>query len=374
MSVQVEAPESTVDSVTEDGLMSPIKTPENQPSIAQPVQPMQSLQAAQQSQRAPGSLPTKQLNTQQAQTNNNNVRGGVNVVTQAELERLQRGAAAVSRPDFAQDSPKMSVSLNDVIEKQTNEQAHAASQEGQAPQPAKKAAPAPWAPQAQPESVKEKAAPAAPTLKEIQEAEARQSEAKKQAIAAQRAAAQQQNAARVDDIVPGTLNWGLAGSAAPPAAPAAHAGAPAWGGSNLNQKKSLRQIQEEEEMKEREVQKKKVLTAQANAAARGYAASAQRTSQLNGGVSAGPHPGAGGGGAWTVVSGGAKPTPTPAAKPAAAPAPAPKAAPAAPAAPAVSVPPSIAQGSNVREPGAPSEEFTKWCKAALTGLNGTSGE
>lgn len=343
ISVAVEAPESTVDSVTEDGIMSPIKTPENPPSVVQPVQPMHSVQQPQ-----------------------NSIRGGVNVVTQTELERLQRGAT-IGKPNNSQHSPKMSVSLTDVMDKQTSEQGL---------QPPKKAVPAPWAPQPQPESVKEKPAPSAPSLKEIQEAEARQSELNKQAQAAQRAAIQQQQpTARADDIVPGTLKWGLAGNVAvQPPPPATQPGAPAWGGSNLNQKKSLRQIQEEEEMKEREVQKRKMITAQANAAARGYAASAQRTAQLNGGGAV-----AGSGGAWTVVQGGGAkpaPAPAPAAKPAPAPAPAPvKPAPAPkPAAPAVSVPPSIAQGTNVREPGAPSEDFTKWCKASLTGLNGTTGE
>ncbi|TIC17197.1 hypothetical protein E3Q13_02614 [Wallemia mellicola] len=319
ISVQVEAPESTIASVTEDGVMSPMKTPEPIPAVPTP-QPSQKT-----------------------------VRGGVNVISQAELERVQRMSK--------QEGPvgKMGVSLSDVIDKQ--QQQH---EEGEFAQP-KKAAPAPWAPQEQGEK-----ATAAPSLKEIQEAEARQSQARKQAQQAQRAAiSQSQNAsARIDDIVPGTLNWGLAGSA-PQAAPAPQPTGPAWGGSNLNQKKTLRQIQEEEEAREREAQRKKmVASAQAASATRGYAASAQRTTAPSAG------------GAWTVVgqSNGAKPAPT---------APAPAPVPAAPKqttkpaqvpkpAPAVSVPPSIAQGGNVREPGAPSEEFIKWCKGALVGLNGTT--
>ncbi|TIB29095.1 hypothetical protein E3P86_03741 [Wallemia ichthyophaga] len=407
LSVAVEAPESTVDSgsIAEESVMSPIKTP---PSVAvAPVAPVAPVAQVQ------GVEPVQAVHPQHSHSQPLSGRGGVNVVTQAELERVQRGVNGGGvgsgrdiAPHHSSDSPKMSVSLGDVLEKQgghTN--THTTY-------PPKKAAPAPWAAQAQvqTENVREKTTP---SLKEIQEAEARQSAAKKQAQA-QRSAAQkqqQQPSARVDDVLPGTLNWGLASSGSG-ASQQAHNGSntnskditstststpPAWGGSSLGQKKNLRQIQEEEEAKEREVQRKNVATAQAHAAARGYAASAQRTAQLNGmtganaNANANPNPNANiGNGAWTVVQGsGVKPgavasqgsglgsqtqsgAPAKTAKASNTPAKT-AATPAAPT-PSVSVPASIAQGSNVREPGAPSEEFVKWCKGSMTGLNGTTAD
>ncbi|GAK65404.1 uncharacterized protein PAN0_008c3621 [Moesziomyces antarcticus] len=175
--------------------------------------------------------------------------------------------------------------------------------------------PAPWA-------AKEDAAqPTGPSLREIQEAEAKRAEAKR---AADKAAARARMAASpsaVEDL-PTTLSWGLA------SAPAAKAGsgagsdagaatapaAPAWNAGKSAPKKTLMEIQEEERKRADKVKAQQ--SALAAAARKGYADSAGRTPSASlHGVVAPASSASSGGGAWSVVGASGKPT-TPSAAPA----------------------------------------------------------
>ncbi|KAI3476456.1 hypothetical protein L1887_61954 [Cichorium endivia] len=172
--------------------------------------------------------------------------------------------------------------------------------------------PAPWA-------AKEDAAQSTgPSLREIQEAEAKRAEAKR---AADKAAARARMAASpsaVEDL-PTTLSWGLA------SAPAAKAGsdagaatapaAPAWNAGKTAPKKTLMEIQEEERKRADKVKAQQ--SALAAAARKGYADSAGRTPSAGlHGVVAPASSASSGGGAWSVVGASGKPT-TPSAAPSA---------------------------------------------------------
>jgi PERQ amino acid-rich with GYF domain-containing protein len=140
------------------------------------------------------------------------------------------------------------------------------------------------------------------TLREIQEAEARQAESRRaaeRALAAQRA----RSMASGDDTLPATMTWGLAtghasqGSSAPePAADAAASASPApWSAARPTAKKTLTEIQEEE--RKRAQKARDAQAAQQAALRRGYADSAGKTQV--------PPPAAAASGAWSVV--GSKP-------------------------------------------------------------------
>lgn len=224
---------------------------------------------------------------------------------------------------------------------------HVVVEEKAAPAPK----PAPWA--------DSKPAPAGPSLREIQEAEARQAAASRQARAAARAAASPAPSTPADDI-PAVMSWGLPTSSkgVPTPAPVA-SGTPsaAWGGSSDGPKKTLKQIQEEEE-KRREKAHKQTQAASAAVSAstpiqkRGYADLAAHT----------PPPSSVPG--WTTVGAGGKASPalkpaSPAvAKPAAAVVAAPK-----PVVPAV-----VKAAPKPPTSDEPSMEFVRWAKQALTGL------
>ncbi|WVR09078.1 hypothetical protein IAU60_006139 [Kwoniella sp. DSM 27419] len=143
--------------------------------------------------------------------------------------------------------------------------------------------PAPWAIK----DDKETKVPTGPSLREIQEAEAKKAEARKRQVLAEARAASASPAplpsASIDDF-PTTMSWGLPssnkGAAAPasasPATPSTPV-APAWGGGDaaLAGKKTLKQIQEEEE-------KRKAKAAQAARAAQAAVGGATPAGQKRG--------------------------------------------------------------------------------------------
>ena len=189
--------------------------------------------------------------------------------------------------------------------------------------PAPASRPAPWA-------AKDDSAPSTgPSLREIQEAEAKRAEAKR---AAEKAAARARMAASptATEELPTTLSWGLAsapatktvnssaaGSDAGSAAAAGGPAAPVWNAGKTAPKKTLMEIQEEE--RKRAEKLKAQQAAQAMALRKGYADSASRSTSatnLHGAVVAPVNANASsGGGAWSVVGASGKPT-TPSANPA----------------------------------------------------------
>lgn len=119
--------------------------------------------------------------------------------------------------------------------------------------------PAPWAVAKEDKEVK--ASSNGPSLREIQEAEAKVAEARKQALAEARAVAVPSPALSSSEDIPQSLSWGLPSqgskiSVSTPSA-AASPSTPVWGGgsgeSALAPKKTLKQIQEEEEKRKAKV-------------------------------------------------------------------------------------------------------------------------
>ena len=359
-SVQVNAPESTIASITEDNNSVGVLSPSPKSPVV-----------------ASGERERERTNTPPTTTNKNNVnnnqlynKGGISVVTKAEIENNK---LKQEKSEQESNQGKMNVSLSDIIKPNQQSQQHQQLESPSVEKPVTKIAP--WAPENNGNVKDVKETKPAPSLRDIQEAEAKQSQARKQAQAAHRQAIQNShNNARIDDIVPGTINWGLAGAGIGTNTQnqqQSQPQQPAWQTGVNSQKKSLRQIQEEEEAKEKEIQRRKLQQQQVMNAniQRGYAASAQRI-QNNNNISQGQA-----GGAWTVVGQGGssiKPsTNNVSAAVKVAPTnsmPAPK--------PAVVNPPTVKPASTRinNEPGAPSEEFIKWCKTALQGLNGTTCE
>lgn len=206
--------------------------------------------------------------------------------------------------------------------------------------------PAPWAAKA-PTST-------GPSLREIQEAESRQAEARKQALAEARALASPAAHSSSEDVT-GTMSWGLpgqglkannTGSSTPPA--------PAWGGASDGPKKTLKQIQEEEE--KRKAKAEAHVRAAAASQKRGYADLAAHAVPTPAQAAAAAAQG------WTTVGAAGKITAAP-----------PKATPVTKA-PVVAKPaasPSVAVPKPIKANGVedgPSVEFIRWTKQALQGL------
>ncbi|CDR98951.1 hypothetical protein [Sporisorium scitamineum] len=185
----------------------------------------------------------------------------------------------------------------------------------ESPTPASR--PAPWA-----AAKDESAQSIGPSLREIQEAEAKRAEAKR---AAEKAAARVRMAASPGAVeeLPTTLSWGLASAPASKSvnsasgandAAGAQAGPapPAWNAGKAAPKKTLMEIQEEE--RKRVEKLKAQQAAQAIALRKGYADSASRSTSatnLHGAVVAPVSSNANassGGGAWSVVGASGKPT------------------------------------------------------------------
>ncbi|GMK55830.1 hypothetical protein CspeluHIS016_0208860 [Cutaneotrichosporon spelunceum] len=196
-----------------------------------------------------------------------------------------------------------------------------------------------------------------PSLREIQEAEARQSAARKQARVEARAASQASIITTNDDL-PASMTWGLPsskGSVPPPSSSTPPT--PAWGGGSEGPKKTLKQIQEEEERRNLKLarQQQTVVSATTPAAAkRGYAdlaaTHAPTLAQAAAAAAAG----------WTTVGAGGKNAAAPV-KPAPLP---PKPVTAVKPAAVVSKPAAKAPVADEQ----PSIEFIRWTKQALTGL------
>ncbi|KAK0537328.1 kinesin-like protein [Tilletia horrida] len=209
---------------------------------------------------------------------------------------------------------------------------------GQASTPVS-AKPAPWASKADDEGN----ASSGPSLREIQAAEARNAEAKRNA---QRAAAERVAKASAlspssnDPPLPSTMSWGLAsvppnGPKESPIAPSIQPGGNAWShkaplAATGGPKKTLMEIQEEE--RKRAQRQAELRSAQAAAIRKGYADSASRSISnphphpssaaaaaaqgANAGAAAGSAGTAGSGtGAWSVVGAGGKTSSTPSAGP-----------------------------------------------------------
>jgi PERQ amino acid-rich with GYF domain-containing protein len=144
--------------------------------------------------------------------------------------------------------------------------------------------PAPWA-------VKDdtpRAVPTGPSLREIQEAEARQAEARKAALAEARAATSSPAPVALDDV-PTSLSWGLpssgSGKATTPVPTTTTPPAPAWGNGDAGPKKTLKQIQEEEEKRKAKVAQQanqvRAAVAPTTASKRGYADLAANVSNFS---------------------------------------------------------------------------------------------
>lgn len=172
--------------------------------------------------------------------------------------------------------------------------------------------PAPWAAKddSNPQST-------GPSLREIQEAEAKRAEAKRAAEKAAARARLTTASPSGGEELPTTLSWGLAsapaaiaktaagGEGASGGASAGGPAAPAWNAGKAAPKKTLMEIQEEERKRAEK------LKAQQIALKKGYADSASRTAggNLHGAVVAPTtNAASGGGGAWSVVGASGKPT------------------------------------------------------------------
>ncbi|OXG22932.1 cytoplasmic protein [Cryptococcus neoformans Ze90-1] len=227
----------------------------------------------------------------------------------------------------------------------------------------------------------ERVAPS-PSLRDIQEAEAKRAEARRVALAEARAAtASPVLVSASSEDLPASMSWGLPSQTGKgtvrshsPAAPTTPSSAvAAWGGAGEAPKKTLKQIQEEEE-------KRKTRAAQAARVAQGQAAGvgacavpgAGSTRRGYADLAAAPvkkeetQPG------WTTVGAGGrvasssgvpraatpvnvKPTPAPIVKPVATPVPVKK---------------TTGPSASIADDGAPSVEFIRWTKRALTGFKG----
>ena len=234
------------------------------------------------------------------------------------------------------------------------------------------------APKAAPWANKDEKEKAGPSLRQIQEAEAKQAEARRAARAAAALQAQQIAAltgSSTEDL-PSSMAWGLpssgSGKASTSAAQSPSVTAPpaaVWGSGDAAPKKTLKQIQEEEEKRKKALHAKAVAAAAASAptsngapavAKRGYA-------DLAAAPAATPVPG------WSTVGAGGKAIPGAAPKtgttaPSAAIRATSSAIPAGRPTSAAGVARTTASSASLDDTYTPSLEFIKWAKNALTGL------
>ncbi|KAI9731608.1 MAG: hypothetical protein M1818_007738 [Claussenomyces sp. TS43310] len=227
-------------------------------------------------------------------------------------------------------------------------------------------------------------APKGPSLKEIQEAEAKKAaKLEEAALAARRAAAEQESRIQPPVSIPApglptSATWGNAGSPVTPSSTTSAWAKPAASKASipsaaiLHSKKTLADIQREEELR-----KQKLAAATPTTAAPGQAAGGKRYADLAGKPTTSPAAG----GAWSTVGAGGKAkapntgtataTPSPSAR--AANAAVPVAGAAKPVRPVVVTARSTTAGNGLSAQGGVSaahQEFTKWAKTALSkGLN-----
>ncbi|KAL7421333.1 kinesin-like protein [Cryptotrichosporon argae] len=226
---------------------------------------------------------------------------------------------------------------------------------------------APWA------TAEKPLTPSGPSLREIQEAEARHAELRRVALAEARAATASPAPMSAVDDLPTSLAWGLPSSGASKADrkdkedKVATPPAPAWGSADVGAKKTLKQIQEEEE-KRSQLERAKAAAALAAVAPAG--ASGVSTPKRGYADSAGSAAVTGAAAGWsTVGAGGKTASPAPAAAAARTPVPAPRPAASVVAAPKPAAPVSAASKLKADEALAPSVEFIRWTKQALVGLS-----
>ncbi|KAJ9105142.1 hypothetical protein QFC19_003600 [Naganishia cerealis] len=205
-----------------------------------------------------------------------------------------------------------------------------------------------------------------PSLRDIQEAEAKAAEARKHEAKAKATASKAATANTVvDPETTQTVSWGLpsrtggAGSSATSVPAPAASPAPVWGSSDAAPKKTLKQIQEEEQRRAKAAAQAKVAASPAAAAQqgkRGYAdlAATQASQPTSGGV-------------WSTVGASGKavgaPVPAPATKSKSTSTPSMTVTPVKPA----STISKTAKSASLDDI-APSVEFIRWCKEALKGL------
>ena len=231
--------------------------------------------------------------------------------------------------------------------------------------------------------------PAGPSLREIQDVEARQVEARKQAMAEARAASGSPAQSPSVDELPHNLTWGLPPQGQRSSAVASLAVVPSpvlpvWGGGEAGPKKTLKQIQVEEEKRKLSVavQARETQTAAGvpGGSKRGYADLAANTSvcesvwkveRLAHEKTCKPPTGVG----WTQVGSSGKTTSVVATTPLRPTIPA-KSASVIIAKPAVSTPTAPSGAAKLSKPNnsaddfaAPSVEFIRWTKQALSGLS-----
>nr|XP_018259158.1 uncharacterized protein I303_08702 [Kwoniella dejecticola CBS 10117]OBR81316.1 hypothetical protein I303_08702 [Kwoniella dejecticola CBS 10117] len=241
--------------------------------------------------------------------------------------------------------------------------------------------PAPWAIKDE----KDVKTVSSPSLREIQQAEAKHAEARKAALAEARAVSSSSPAPTpLSEDFPTSMAWGLPSSkpsAPTPVSAVASPSTPVWGGNDSAPKKTLKQIQEEEE-------KRKATAAQAARAAQGApglpsaaGASAKRGyADLAANAASAPAPAG-----WTTVGASGKPSASSVVGSSAAarvvstpsivsskPATPIKTATSTPSiAAVVGTPKQKVNGSSVSEDSsAPSVEFIRWVKGALNGFRG----
>ena len=228
--------------------------------------------------------------------------------------------------------------------------------------------PAPWAVK----DDKEVKTPSGPSLREIQEAEAKAADARNKAIAelrANNAVPSPAPPSNEDSIT--SMSWGLPtqNSKAPQvSSPSVNSpSAPAWGSGDAGPKKTMKQIQEEEE-------KRRAKLAQAKTQAQGQGSSASpapgatvNTKRGYADLAATSAPSSGSG--WQTVGAKAVPgaaAPTPAARPAVPV----KSAVVAPAKPAPApVARTVKANGGSSDDSTPSVDFVRWAKQSLNGLN-----
>nr|XP_019009814.1 uncharacterized protein I206_05374 [Kwoniella pini CBS 10737]OCF48595.1 hypothetical protein I206_05374 [Kwoniella pini CBS 10737] len=225
-----------------------------------------------------------------------------------------------------------------------------------------------------------------PSLREIQEVEAKHAEARRAALAEARAASSSPAPTPLSEDFPTSMAWGLPSSkpsAPAPVSAAASPSAPVWGGNDAAPKKTLKQIQEEEEKRKA----KAAQAARASQGAPGLASAAGAAGSTKRGYAdlaanaASPPVPAG----WTTVGASGKPSASAVVTPSAASrvVSTPSAVPSKPATPikTATSTPSIAtvigtpnkkvNGSTATEDSsAPSVEFIRWVKGALNGFRG----
>lgn len=295
-------------------------------------------------------------------------------------------ASLPPKPPAAASSPKVPSAAETKAAAAPESKPMKATKEVAEPTPASSPASkvAPWAAKEDEKS----RAPSGPSLRDIQEAEAKQADARKQAESkakAAAAAAQTVSTPQPDSDSLAGMSWGLPSKPNVGAATTSAASTPSdpvWGQGDAGSKKTLKQIQEEEEKRAKAQAAAKAATSGGAAAPtrRGYADLAAGPTQVSvAGVrrtAATANDCSQGAAGWSTVGSGGKTAPAPA-QPA-------RSASNIPAKPSVSLmkpatPTSSPAKATKASPGTlnevtPTADFIRWTKESLTGLKGVNSE